>query len=76
MTIHWHRRKRISHSEYMAGFCESSKPDSVSAESKIAKAYERAASSPLVPSVCSCLRWLNFAKNCSRFRAFWHLWQC
>ena len=43
MTIHWHRRKRISHSKYMAGFCESSKPDRVSAESKIAKAYERAA---------------------------------
>ena len=43
MTIPWHRRKHISHSEYMAGFCESSKPDRVSAESKIAKAYERAA---------------------------------
>ena len=43
MTIPWHRRKRISHSEYMADFRESSKPDSVSTESKIAKAYERAA---------------------------------
>ena len=43
MTIPWHRRKRISYGEYMAGFCESSKPDSVSTESKIAKSYERAA---------------------------------
>ena len=43
MNISWHRRKHISHSEYMAGFCESSKPDRVSAESKIAKAYEQAA---------------------------------
>ena len=43
MNISWHRRKHISRNEYMTGFCESSKPESVSAESKIAKAYEQAA---------------------------------
>lgn len=43
MSIHWHRNKNISRHEYMDGFSEHSKPDSVCTKSKIENAYEQAA---------------------------------